>query len=284
MFEAQQNVFLIGNGESRKNFDLNTLRPHGKIYGCNRLYQDFTPDVLISVDHGIMHEIYQSGYCVNNEAWFRDWTKVPLMSYESLVKGALSDTEVDKLKENGHLKLYEVPGASEYVYHGSKLEGMVKILKENEKNEDKQVKVGTVHLSQIHPNDKSNSLSDIMQPRDRGWSAGPTAGYIACKQNEVLNAFLIGHDLNSTTPHVNNLYKDTKHYVTSSHHPTPSVNWITQWKELFDEFKVVMFYKVNEFGVTRNDTVNQEVQEWSGVMNLDYIDYEKMQLILSNQH
>ena len=45
-----------------------------------------------------------------------------------------------------------------------------------------------------------------------------------------------------------------------------------------------MFYKVNEFGVTRNDTVNQEVQEWSGVMNLDYIDYEKMQLILSNQH
>ena len=62
------------------------------------------------------------------------------------------------------------------------------------------------------------------------------------------------------------------------------MNWITQWKELFDEFKVVMFYKVNEFGVTRNDTVNQEVQEWSGVMNLDYIDYEKMQLILSNQH
>ena len=48
-------VFCIGNGESRKDFDLETLRPHGKIYGCNALYRDFTPDVIIAVDMGIMH-------------------------------------------------------------------------------------------------------------------------------------------------------------------------------------------------------------------------------------
>ena len=68
-------VFCIGNGESRKDFDLNKLKPHGKIYGCNALYRDFTPDVLISVDNGIMHEIYDSGYCYNNETWFRNWNK-----------------------------------------------------------------------------------------------------------------------------------------------------------------------------------------------------------------
>ena len=44
-------AFCIGNGESRKGFDLEQLRPHGKIYGCNALYRDFTPDVLVAVDH-----------------------------------------------------------------------------------------------------------------------------------------------------------------------------------------------------------------------------------------
>ena len=32
------NVFCIGNGTSRKDFNLEKLRPHGKIYGCNALY------------------------------------------------------------------------------------------------------------------------------------------------------------------------------------------------------------------------------------------------------
>ena len=55
-------IFCIGNGESRSPIDLIRLKPHGKIYGCNGLYRDFTPDVLTSVDGGMMHEIYQSGY------------------------------------------------------------------------------------------------------------------------------------------------------------------------------------------------------------------------------
>ena len=65
-------LFVIGNGESRKGFDLEKLRPHGKIYGCNAVYRDFTPDVLVAVDQGISHEIYQSGYAYDNECWFRN--------------------------------------------------------------------------------------------------------------------------------------------------------------------------------------------------------------------
>ena len=82
-------VFCIGNGESRKGIDLSQFRPHGKIYGCNALYRDFTPDVLTAVDDGMMHEIYQSGYCDKNETWFRNWTRIPGMAYESLVYGSM---------------------------------------------------------------------------------------------------------------------------------------------------------------------------------------------------
>ena len=55
-------VFCIGNGESRKGFDLEKLRPHGKIYGCNAIYRDFTPDFLVTVDVAIAGEIVESGY------------------------------------------------------------------------------------------------------------------------------------------------------------------------------------------------------------------------------
>ena len=38
-------VFCLGNGESRKGVNLDILKQHGKIYGCNALYRDYTPDV-----------------------------------------------------------------------------------------------------------------------------------------------------------------------------------------------------------------------------------------------
>ena len=50
-------VFLIGNGESRKDFNLDLLKPHGKIYGCNALYREFEPDYLIAVDPKMIVEI-----------------------------------------------------------------------------------------------------------------------------------------------------------------------------------------------------------------------------------
>ena len=62
-------VFIIGNGESRKGFDLTSLRKYGKIYGCNALYRDFQPDVLISVDQRMIKEIMESGYAYKNECY-----------------------------------------------------------------------------------------------------------------------------------------------------------------------------------------------------------------------
>jgi len=44
------NAYIIGNGPSRKDFDLNLLKDTGQIYGCNALYRDFNPDFLFMVD------------------------------------------------------------------------------------------------------------------------------------------------------------------------------------------------------------------------------------------
>ena len=55
-------AFIIGNGTSRQQFDLNNLRGQGKIFGCNALYRDFEPDFLVAIDDKIIKEIKESDF------------------------------------------------------------------------------------------------------------------------------------------------------------------------------------------------------------------------------
>ena len=121
-------VFCIGNGESRKGFDLETLRPHGTIYGCNAIYRDFMPDVLTAVDHGIMHEIYHAGIAQKIPCYFRDWTKVPAMTYEPMLYGGMKKLEADETLSKV-LKSNDKGDSKEYVMHGSNIQGIVKMIK-----------------------------------------------------------------------------------------------------------------------------------------------------------
>lgn len=63
--------FVLGNGVSRLAVDLNQLQQRGKIYGCNALYREFVPDVLISTDRAIATSIQNSGYAQNNLMYTR---------------------------------------------------------------------------------------------------------------------------------------------------------------------------------------------------------------------
>ena len=269
-------VFCIGNGESRKDFNLDLLKPHGKIYGCNALYREYTPDVLVSVDHGIMHEIYQSGYCYKNDTWFRDWTTVPDHMYESMVYAGLTKIDIEELNK-WHIKNENTrTDEKEFVMHGANLSGLVTILKQNKDKFQKRISQNVLCVSWIKENDKAKNIMDIMpNNRDLGWAAGPTSGYIAIKKENPTTVYLIGHDLNSTTGKVNNLYKGSKYYVIPEHGPTPSVNWVTQWKQLFTQNPHINFYKVNT-NMKGEDRVNTKIYEWNEIKNIHYITYENL--------
>lgn len=273
-------VFLLGNGESRKSFNIDLLKPHGKVYGCNALYREYTPDVLVSVDHGIMHEIYQSGYCYKNETWFRDWTKVPDHMYESMVYAGLSKIDIEELNK-WHIKNENKrTDEKEFVMHGANLSGLVTILRQNKDKFQRRISQNVLCVSWVRDDDKANNLMDIMpNNRDLGWAAGPTSGYIAVKRDKPTEVYLLGHDLNSTTGKVNNMYKGTKYYVVPEHGPTPSVNWITQWKQLFTQNPHINFYKVNT-NMKGEDRVNTRIHEWHEIQNIQYITYE----ILLDKH
>jgi hypothetical protein len=67
-------AFVLGNGVSRRDIDLTQLRSYGTIYGCNALYREYTPDVLVATDRPIATAIQQSGY----SAQHRFYTRRPL--------------------------------------------------------------------------------------------------------------------------------------------------------------------------------------------------------------
>lgn len=62
-------AFVLGNGKSRLRANLDLLKSKGRVYGCNALYRDFQPDVLIAVDPKMIIEICQVGYQLEHEVW-----------------------------------------------------------------------------------------------------------------------------------------------------------------------------------------------------------------------
>jgi hypothetical protein len=64
-------AFVIGNGISRNGLSLDKLKTHGPIYGCNALYRDFIPDVLVATDKPIAEHIENTGYPLTNKFYTR---------------------------------------------------------------------------------------------------------------------------------------------------------------------------------------------------------------------
>ena len=276
-------VFCIGNGESRIGYDLEKLRPHGKIYGCNAIYRDFMPDVLTAVDHGIMHEVYHAGIAQKIPCYFRDWTKVPAMTYESMLMGGISNLEEAKEALDKVLISNNRGDSKEYVMHGSKLSGVIDLIKREPdkfnkdiiKLQKKEINHATIKVSWIKEPDYSHNINDISEPRDHGWACGASAGYVAVKNEQPDEIYLIGHDLYSSTNHVNNIYKSTKNYVAQENGPTPAVNWIRQWYTLADWNPNIKFIKINRFNDGR-DKVNGPISEWDKRTNITYADYSTL--------
>ena len=173
--------------------------------------------------------------------------------------------------------------------HGSKLSGVIDLIKREPgkfnkdiiKLQKKEINHATIKVSWIKEPDFTHSLTDICvenngkgEKKDFGWACGASAGYVAIHREQPKEIYLIGHDINSTNNNVNNLYKGSKHYVAPENGPTPGINWIRQWKTLFDWYPDTKFIKVNRYNDGR-DLVNGPIEEWTN-KNLSYTDYSTL--------
>ena len=270
-------VFCIGNGESRRNVNLDALRKFGKIYGCNAMYRDYTPDVLVAVDQGIIHEIYQSGYAYAHECYFRNWYIQDSKNFNLSVYGTNDETMVKYIESLNLLKTNERGRSNKFVCGGSALLSFAKQIKKDPSKLEEYRRTFVQKVSWVRDDDKVKSIKDVQGGKDLGWAAGPTAVWLAIKNEEPQQVYLLGHDLNSDTNNINNLYKGTINYNPINHKPTPSVNWFIQLQALMNENPDIAFYKVNKEPIDNNSKVNRMHPQFNKFKNLTYITYEQLQ-------
>ena len=283
-------VFVICNGESRKGFDLEELRQYGKVYGCNALYRDFTPDALIAVDDRIVHKIYGSGYPIQNQCYFRDWTRMPEEAYEMLLQPEMvcDDGSITPDMIHSNVK----GDKKEFVLHGvhkDRMKDAEVITREQDK--DTQVLTEDVYdilftlpgfyISWLAETDKVQNTNDpefLPGGTDYGLSAGSLAHLIAIWVEEPDEIYFIGMDLYSDNNSVNNIYKGTESYIGAGGNAVPPDEWILQHKTIMHKFDKVKHFKVNEkpLGDPLEDPVNRVIPEWNDTPNLEYLTHADM--------
>lgn len=278
------NAFVLGNGESRSPLNLDVLKTKGKVYGCNALYRDFTPDGLICVDSGMMQEVYDSGYALTNRCHFRNWSKLPWDMYDMLVRpesffagwGEGFFHETDRKDRDWFVLQGTEPDKIMMLYN------TIKRQKEESGKpfdaEDIRAKLGK-HGCWVTWAEEEDQVN-IFHEDIAGWSAGPIAVNIAVTENNPTDVFLIGFDLNSQTDKVNNVYKSTENYIPAEYNEVPSINWIKQHRQNFMKFPETTFWKVNPKPLTEGDKICSRIEEWDEFENVKYIDFKEFEKIL----
>lgn len=103
-------AFVVGNGNSRSDIVLHPLKQHGKIYGCNALYRDFDPDILVAVDTKMILELNKARYQHRVPVWTnpnKSYAKMTGFNFFNPSKGWSSGpTALWKASEDGFEEIY----------------------------------------------------------------------------------------------------------------------------------------------------------------------------------
>ena len=291
-------VFVICNGESRKGIDLEQFKQYGKVYGCNAIYRDFTPDALIAVDDRMVHQIYWSGYSLQNQCYFRDWHRMPADAYEMLLQPEMvcddGSFTPDMIYSN------ERGDKKEFVLHGihkNRMKDAENVTREQDKENVLTQDVYDVlfvnpgfYITWVEEEDKVTCTDFLPGGTDYGLSGGPLAHLISIIVEEPDEIYFIGMDLYSNNAdrgalRVNNVYKGSTGYIGVGGNEVPPDDWILQHKTIMHKFTEVKHFKVNKKPLSDplEDRVNRVIPEWDDTPNLEYLTYAEMFGILADE-
>ena len=205
-------IFVIGNGTSRKNVNLNILKQHGKIIGCNALYRDFTPDHLFTNDCEVLHEIISSQYTNTNETY--------------ILQG-------------------EIQFLPEELYHDIKM-GFENLI-ENEKNDSIEFIVhGTENKTFLSWIPKTNKIKfTTWSDNNRMYNTGYNACRLACELYSNEEIYMIGFDIFGDR---NNLYDNTNGYYSPDTPHHEEQGWIYLFNQLPSIYPNINIRRVIDYG------------------------------------
>ena len=249
-------AFCFGNGNSRKGLNLDDFKKHGTVIGCNAIYRDFTPDIIVGLDSRIGHEIYRSGYAHKHTCYLGYWTPVPIFVAKEMLKTMADKTDI--VWNN----------SEQVVYHGA--DGVFTLTKGHN--------LGITYITGVTDNDK---VKDIEPDVDGfAYATGSRSIHLACELG-AKQVYIIGHDLYSLDNKINNVYAGTNGYAEKNanyarpDNPDETFNWILQHKNTFNKFKDIQFYKVN-INPVGTSAIDCEIEEWKDCNNLIYITQKEL--------
>ena len=248
--EKLMTVHLVyGNGESRPK-----ELPSGNYisWGCNAVYRDLTVDNLVVIDYPMQQEVYESNYPMKNKCWFADWEVLP------------TEFAPDAIIEGWDDPIYETPkkGRSSCVVQGKTKETVEANLREMLQHnpdidvEDFKRKAGKdVGLYVTWVEEYNDKVINIDYPK--GWSAGNTALYLACKYGAT-EIYMLGFDGSDYNKPINNVYKGSDNYLPANSRGFNTTSWDNQFKMVQRDFPNVKFYKVGTDFETFKATLTYE--------------------------
>ena len=78
-------LYIIGNGPSRLDFDMEKLHAYGcEWWGCNGIYRDYTHDLLFVHDIPMQHQAVVDGCLEKRRVAVGDWNPMEIELYEDL--------------------------------------------------------------------------------------------------------------------------------------------------------------------------------------------------------
>jgi len=251
----------LGNGQSRQGLDLQKMKDYATVIGCNAIYRDFTPDILVALDSRMAHEIYREGNLKDMKVYLGYWTPVPIFVAKEMLRTMADKTDI------------VWNDSEEVIYHGA--DGVFTFTKGHN--------LGITYITGVSKEDEIISIEPNVD--DFKYATGSRSIYLACELG-AKEVYIVGHDLYSDTEKVNNIYAGSKSYADKDalaarpNNPDETFNWILQHKNTFDKFPDTQFYKVNSN--TPGDFTALEIPEWSSAANLKYITQKEMQQQLYN--
>ena len=228
---------VYGNGESRPKDNI-IGGEWATTWGCNAIFRDFTVDNLVSVDYAMQQEIYESGYALKNKCWFTDWELLPAEFNISMMLAGNKDPVYETWQGN----------KKSCVVQGKTIDSVQRVMEEIliynpqlDKDDLRKKLEKDVGLYVTWVDEYNDQVVNIDYPK--GWSAGNTALYLACKYGAD-EVYMVGFDGSNYAEPINNIYKGSRNYLAADSRGFNTTNWDNQFKLVKRDFPNVQFYKV----------------------------------------
>ena len=267
-------VFCVNMKTRPDRIDLDNLP--GLTWGCGEIYREWTPDRLVSVDHKLNHEIYRSGYALENICYFRYWLKRSAVDLDKVVGTYQERIDFAEYINESENSL----GYNHFVASGGNDGSLIFLKQMVEKYRDEvyfdesvRARHGDVYITWCAEKDKVISTGTGYLPcpvfvidhtnmatwqshdpsfYDYEYDVGPTSVHLASHHDKPHEVYLIGHD--SLSDYSGVPFKGI----------TPAENRIAQYEIIFEKYPNIQYYKV-ESGLGNG--------LWREMNNVEVIDY-----------